>query len=379
MYHVVVLLMLSVGIVGANALLLSPIAAAVAVDFPGAEAGDVLVAAAAYGLATALSALLLAPASDRIGADRGLRLSFAVVVISFAATGMATTLTTFVAAQALAGVATGVALPCTYALAAHSAPPGREARTMGLVLTGWTLSLVAGVSLAAFTAEVFGWRSVYHGFAVVSAGVLALLLTCQFNAPRTGSTSPLTALKVPGIGRALVAMAALMLAFYLTYTYMGAHITSALGQSTAAAGLLPLSYGLGFGASALLDRVIDRIGPLRAAPPLYAATVGLYLLISASAPSFFALIAAGFLWGITQHLCLNLAVGRLSALDARQRGAILGLNSTVTYLMVFAGAAVGRPLFETGGLATLALCSAALIAFLFVEVRLKGAWSVAAR
>ncbi len=52
-----------------------------------------------------------------------------------------------------------VALPATYALATAVAPRGRGAETLGRVLTGWSLSLVAGVPLSAYVASALSWRA----------------------------------------------------------------------------------------------------------------------------------------------------------------------------------------------------------------------------
>ena len=54
---IILLLLSSIGVVGANSLVLSPIAADVAGSFAGTKATDVMLAAAAYGAGTALSAL----------------------------------------------------------------------------------------------------------------------------------------------------------------------------------------------------------------------------------------------------------------------------------------------------------------------------------
>jgi len=76
-------------------------------------------------------------------------------------------------AQAAAGLCAGVALPAIYGLAADVGPNGRESETLGKVLTGWTLSLVAGVSLSAVVSDLVGWRAVY---AVLAIGAAALAL-----------------------------------------------------------------------------------------------------------------------------------------------------------------------------------------------------------
>ncbi|WP_425090455.1 MFS transporter [Tropicimonas sp. S265A] len=370
----ILLLLLSVGIVGVTALMLSPIASAVALGLPGATAREVLFGAALYGAATALSALVLAPQADRVGADRSLRAALGLLAVGFACAGLAPDLVVFLGAQMVLGVATGVALPSAYALAAHAAPAGKEAQTMGLVLSGWTLSLVAGVSVAAFGADLLGWRTMFLALAALAALVMLGLLRTRFTAPRGRATSPLSGLRVPGIGRGLAMIGALMLGFYLTYTYIGTHVTQTLGRSTAAAGLVPLIYGLGFGFTTFLDRYIDRLGAARTARPLFAFNVLLYLGMSYAAPSFAALLALAFLWGFTQHLGLNLAVGRLTALDPNQRGAILGLNSCITYIMVFLGAALGGVVFAALGFAPLPVLSAFLLIYLAVEAGWPGAW-----
>lgn len=366
MQGAVLILMTSVGVIGANGLVLSPIASAIAQGFATSPA-QVLQAAAAYGLCTAASALLLAPLGDRFGADRALRAALALLALGLAISSLAPTLWVFWAAQGLSGVATGVALPATYALAAQVAPAGAEARTMGRVLAGWTLSLVIGVTLAALLADLVGWRWVYVGLAATTACVAVAIARLGIHAPRGIATSPLSALRVSGIRSALAAMGALMLAFYLCYTYVGAHTTGALGQSTAMAGMIALAYGTGFGVSTLADPMLDRLGPRRVTAPLFGATVALYLAMAWASPDFVLLLLVAFVWGGTQHAGLTLAVGRLTALDPRQRGAILGLSSTITYLAVFGGASFGGAIFTHSGFPALPLISAVLLAGLCFE------------
>lgn len=362
----VLTLMAAVGVIGANGLLLSPIASAIAADL--SETADaVLLASASYGLTTALSALLLAPQADRVGGDRALRLALTALALGAALCAVAPLLWVFWVGQALCGAATGVALPACYALAAHIAPKGAEARIMGRVLAGWTLSLVIGVTLAALIADLIGWRWVYGGLTLAICAVAWGLRGLPIAPPRGQVTSPLGALRVPGILGGLLAMGALMLAFYLNYTFIGTHVTEGLGRSTTAAGLIALSYGTGFGLSTFADPLIDRLGARRAALPLFAVTVLLYLGMAWAAADYQTLLGVAFLWGLTQHLGLNLAVGRLTALEPAQRGAILGLSSTVTYLAVFGGASLGQRAYEAAGFSILPLLSAALLVALTVE------------
>ena len=79
------------------------------------------------------------------------------------------------------------------------------------------------------------------------------------------------------------------------------------------------------------------------------------------------LLALAVLWGIFQHFGLNLLVARLTALDPRQRGAIMGIYSTTTYLSVFAAPFVGGIGFATLGILGCVLISATLTMIAAVE------------
>lgn len=347
-------LCLCIGLIGANSLALGPIAPRVAESFAtGVPA--VMTASAAFGIGTAASALLLAGLIDRFGPGRMLRHALLAFLVALVASAAAPVLPAFIGAQLLAGLAAGVALPAIYTLAALASPPGRESDTLGVVLFGWTLSMVAGVSLSAVIADLFGWRMVYG--IVVIAGFAAVAGTTKLTAggSPTGraAPSPLSALRVPGIAPLLLACAAFMASFYGVYAYVGDHLHRTLGLPVSAAGLLALCYGLGFGATAFLDRWIDRLGPARLLPLFFAVVGGVYLLMSLAAGSYPALLAVMFCWGMANHAALNVLILRLAALDPARRGAIMGLNSGVTYLALFVGTSGFGPLYARAGFAAL--------------------------
>lgn len=360
----ILLLTGSIAIIGANSLVLSPIASSVAMSFVGIDAANVMTASAIYGLATAVSALILASTADRIGAERALL--YALLVLSVALMGAASspTLIVLCAAQAFAGLAAGVALPAIYTLAAQVAEKGRESETLGVVLTGWTLSLVAGVSLSAVLADILHWRAVFSILAIASAVLAAGIGRSRAWGSVTRSTvptSPFTALRVPGIVPALLNVAAYMTAFYGLYSYLGPHLGAALQLPATFAGVAILAYGVGFGVAAPLGRLVDRYGTLNAATFAFASLTLAYLGLAASAGHVFILVLCCVIWGVANHIGLNLLVRRLTELDPRQRGAIMGLYSAITYFCVFIGALAYRPIFEQFGFAACALLSVACV------------------
>ncbi len=132
-----------------------------------------------------------------------------------------------------------------------------------------------------------------------------------------------------------------------------------IGLSVATTGLAPLAYGLGIAAP--LDRLIDRHGAAVAARVALTGLTLVYLCLAAVSGSVLGVIALCTVWGLMNHPGLNLLVGRLAALDPTQRGAVMGLYSAVTYLAVFAGAVLYRPVFDRLGFAACDLLSAVCV------------------
>lgn len=350
-----------VGVIGSNSLVLGPIAPEVAQSFQ-ASVPAVMMASSAFGLGTAASALLLARHIDRIGARRMLGLAMMLLCLALLASALSPYVPLLIAAQLIAGVASGIALPAIYASAAAVAQPGREGRTIGAVLTGWTLSMVAGVALSAVLADVVHWRAVYVAVALLAAlATLGLSLMPRREQPTSRpAPMPLSALGLPSVKSLLVACGAFMAAFYGVYGYLGDHLHHALGEPVSVNGLAALVYGIGFGGSMLLDGIVDRIGARRLMPLAFLLVAAIYLALALFADNLVAMLAAIFLWGLANHFGLNVLIMRLTAIDPVQRGTIMGLNSAVTYLAVFLGTSGFGPVYTGHGFAACALLAMGL-------------------
>lgn len=352
-----------IGVIGSNSLALGPIAPEVARAL-GTSVPAVMTASAAFGLGTAASAVFFGRLIDRHGARRMLLAALLLLGAGLGGSALAPALAVLVAAQFVVGIAAGVALPAIYTLAAEVAPVGRESQTIGVVLTGWTLSMVAGVSLSAVLADLAGWRLVY---AVVAATAFAAALTVVGSAAGTApagasvSQSPFAALRVRGVAPLLAACAAFMTSFYGVYGYIGDHLHGELGLPLSANGLVALSYGLGFGGAALLDRLIDRVGPGLLLPLIFVGVAAVFAGMAVASVSYVAMLAVVFAWGLINHFGLNVLIMRLTALDPSRRGAIMGLNSGVTYLALFVGTIGFGQVHAMFGFAVLPMLAVALM------------------
>jgi DHA1 family inner membrane transport protein len=174
----------------------------------------------------------------------------------------------------------------------------------------------------------------------------------------------------------LAACAAFMASFYGVYAYVGDHLHSALGLPLSANGLIAASYGLGFGGAAFLDRLIDRFGAKRLLPLIFLIVCGVYLAMAAGSGSYVGMLVVVFFWGLANHFGLNVLIMRLTALDPSRRGAIMGLNSGVTYLALFAGTVSFGQTYALAGFAILPLLAAALMLLAVLFARLAPSDSV---
>lgn len=351
-----------VAVIGSNSLGLGPIAPEVARSL-GSTVQTVMLAAAAFGLGTAASALFLARHIDRVGARRMLQFALALLAAALAFSALSPIVSVLIACQLLAGIASGIALPAIYSSAAAIAPPGRESRTIGVVLTGWTLSMVVGVALSAVLADFVHWRAVFAAIAILALAAIAMLSISRYREVLATEAAPLPleALQIKGIKPLLIACGAFMAAFYGIYGYLGDYLHHSLGQPVSANGVAALVYGLGFGAATLLDNLVDRFGAQRVMPAAFLATGCVYVSMALFGGSLTAVLIAVFLWGLANHFGLNVLIMRLSAIDPARRGTIMGLNSAITYLAGFIGTAAFGPLHTEFGFAFSTFVAAGLM------------------
>lgn len=375
---VTLVLLLGVAVIGSNSLVLSPILTDVAADL---QTTSVTVACsiAAYGGATALSALFLGFTIDRLGARTVLLVGGLCLTFTMIGSALATSWVMLALAQAIAGLAAGVMLPAIYAVATTTGSVEEGARMLGRVLTGWSVSLIAGVPLSALIAERFGWQT---SFLCLSALVAASLVGF-WAMPRQDSDArpqqaknPFKVLALRGIIPLLLAQFLFMTAFYGTYAFFGDHLRTSLGLSAGMAGLVVLFYGIGFGIAAVADGIVDKVGPLRVLPFAMAFVAMAYVIMPFMATSLAGAFLAALIWGFANHFVLNVIVLRLSRIGGKQRGAVLGLNSAITYIGALVGALFLGALYGNLGFYGLAWGGAicvclALVAIIFPQGRAK--------
>lgn len=332
-------LVATVGIVGAQALVASPLLPDIGGSFQVSTA-TVGTALSTYGIATALSALIIAARVDHFHRGRTLGIALLVLGVGLVLIALAPHVLVFALGQLLAGGAAGVLLPGSYAAAGDIAPPDRRSAVLGKVLLGWSVALILGVPIGGALGELVGWRGAYGCFAVAAfliAGAVWFLPEARSAKPARPSVRE--AVAVPGVIPGLLACWCVMAAFYGLFNYLGSYVRQLDGSGAGAASLLVLAYGIGFTLAAGQARWVDRLGPGRmlAGAALFAALLCLTMPMAArSTPAILGVMA---LFGITQHMVLNSVVSWLGGRDPTRRGSIMAVNSAVTYAGLTLGTA----------------------------------------
>jgi predicted MFS family arabinose efflux permease len=126
----------------------------------------------AYTLAAGASGLMAATYLDKFDRKKLLLALYVLFGLATLACGLAPTYYTLMLARVLAGIFGGVLSALSQTIIADVVPFERRGRAMGIVMTSFSVSTVAGVPLGLFLAAHFSWHAPFFGIATL-VGLLA--------------------------------------------------------------------------------------------------------------------------------------------------------------------------------------------------------------
>ena len=132
-----------------------------------------------YALAAAGFSLFLGPLTDRFGRLVFLRCGLILFIIIAICTYLSKGYYQLIGLRVAAGLAGGLLSTCTASLVGDLFSYERRGRVMGVVLSSYFAALILGIPLAAWTAQLWNWRTIYLGSSLLGLALAA----CSFLFP----------------------------------------------------------------------------------------------------------------------------------------------------------------------------------------------------
>lgn len=122
----------------------------------------------AYTFAAAISGLVATTYIDRFSRKRLLLTLYLLFAVATLACGLAPNYPSLMAARIAAGLTGGVLAALSQTIVGDVIPFERRGRAMGIVMSSFSLSTVAGVPISLFLADALGWHAPFLAIALVS-------------------------------------------------------------------------------------------------------------------------------------------------------------------------------------------------------------------
>ncbi|MCX5521366.1 MFS transporter [Streptomyces bobili] len=215
----------------------------------------------AFAVGMIVGAPTISIATLRLPRRSTLVLALVVFAVGHVIAALSSSFTIVLAARVIIALATGTFISVGSVVATSAAGPAAASRAMGVMMSGMSLAIVAGVPLGSWVGQVIGWRGTFWTLAAL-AGVAALVIGRFIPAAERAEVTPSvrSQLAVLRHGRMWLILAATALVtggFMAAYSYISPLLTERTGISE---GAVPLVL-VGFGVGALLGtNITGRLG-----------------------------------------------------------------------------------------------------------------------
>ncbi len=275
-----------------------------------AVADDVMgfvLSAGTFGMG--IGALVIAPFADRFGRKPVIMLALALMSLGMLASALVGNVELLMAARLVVGTGIGTVLATMAALAAESAPAGRQDMAVGIVQAGFPLAAVATGFIAAAFLESHGWQALLLWAAVITLLMLPLayaILPARHAVVKfahMSSRQTLARLFGPGLrARTILLMVAVFMGLMVLYSMLSwiTKLASGAGLSDADSIYAGAFYNIGaFIGTSGMGLLTLRVPP-RILTPVLLVLAGVSLLVFGNvAMSVNGALAMAFVIGLT--------------------------------------------------------------------------------
>lgn len=254
--------------------------------------------------------------------------------------------------RALCMLGAAVFTPQAAAAIGHMEPPEQRGRAITFVFLGWSVASVAGMPIAAWIGETFGWRIAFGTVAALGAAAALWVYAAVpdgVKPPALSRAAWREAFTHPAL-MAIVAVTALQSAGQFTlFSYFAPYYRQTLAATPAQISALFFWFGLfGLIGNVVLTRQIDRLGAARCVA-IALALITLSLLLWPLAGSLSATALLLVPWALGCFSTNSAQQARLGLAAPALAPALMALNTSAIYLGQAIGAASGGVLVARSG------------------------------
>lgn len=300
----------------------------------------------AFALPYALLALILGPASERLGRRTLIVAGMVIFTIGQVLAALAPQLPALMLARGLIGLGAAAFTPAAYAYIGDHTLPAQRATTISTILLAATIGSIVGLPLGGLAVSLAGWRGAFWLLAGLGLlDLLLLLLVIKRDQPQpTGRRylSDLTAVTgAPGTWLVMVITIGWSAGYNGTLNYTGALLAERYGLSTEQIATALTGLGIGGVVGNRLGAWLNpRLGDRRTLVTAIILLMTAILLLPITTVAVPLSVAIASLLPAGVQLGWPALLSVVSDLAPRYRATALALNSSVYYL----GAALGPPL-----------------------------------
>jgi predicted MFS family arabinose efflux permease len=314
--------------------------------------------AGSYTAAAAVAGLAGAFFLDRFDRRPALLIALGGLCLGTAACAAATGLGTLSAARILAGAFGGPATSLTIAIVADVIPEERRGRSMGILMSAFSVASVLGVPAGLELARMGGWRLPFVAVAGVGAviWIVAWFALPSLKGHLAGARHDASARRIAGLVSKPIVISSLamttcvMMGAFIIIPNLATYLMGNLGFPRERLGLLFLIGGaLSFVLMHLTGRVVDRVGAFRVGT---AASMLLLFVLYAGFYSYWPVMPVTVIFvlfmlaGSARNVAYNTLTSRVPL--AAERARFMSIRSAVQHLSASAGAFLSTRMLTEG-------------------------------